>query len=209
MRHLLTIFLLLFAVSSFAQDKEKVPIGDRVMFWHGVSYSKMKLFPPGYPRIGATSGLGRLPHLNYSIGTYFMLLNSNDFLSLGINWGVGAGFNYDDGIQWKVQSPAFLMARIGAESSPYNSNDVGFGLGIGGNVTYSQYRQNRILQTPTTWLHPMLAFEYSAEIFTIRVAVGLSSPSKEGNFFDSTLLPTGTSGLVKSSLFSVGYFMEI
>ncbi|MFK7969872.1 MAG: hypothetical protein AB8F95_05865 [Bacteroidia bacterium] len=211
MRTLFTLMIIsLCTISAFAQDeeKEKAPFGDRIMYWHGLSYDHMKLSNPN--ALGIVTGV--FPHLNYSIGTNFLLLNSKDFMSLGINWGVGAGFTIDDGFQWKIQSPAYLMARIGAQSSLYNSSDIGFGLGIGGNFTFAQFKKRQTLQTPTSWVHPMLAIEYSAEIFTIRVTAGLSKPQKRGNFFTldrGLYYPAGTTGAIDSRLFTIGYYMEI
>jgi hypothetical protein len=83
-------------------------------------------------------GDGTLSRVYYAfnIGTYYTLLHQNDVLSLGVDGSVNFGFNFfstgqRSGVNLLVQTPVFLMGRLGANSTRYNQQKFGMGAGLG------------------------------------------------------------------------------
>ena len=77
-----------------------------------------------------------------NLGTYYSLAHKNDIVSVGVdasvNFGINFPFTANRGtvVTLITQVPVFAMARIGALSTSYNQQPLGFGVGIGGVYTY-------------------------------------------------------------------------
>ena len=73
-----------------------------------------------------------------NLGTYYTLAHSNDVVSVGIDPSLQFGLNLvgNGYVNYIIQTPVFLMGRVGANSTAYNEQKIGAGLGIGGNYTY-------------------------------------------------------------------------
>jgi hypothetical protein len=83
-----------------------------------------------------------------NVGAYYLLGQRSDVFSYGIETNVQVGVNplAIDRLRlgYLVQVPVYLMARVGANSTPYNEQRVGLGIGVGASFSaYSQYSQLR------------------------------------------------------------------
>ncbi|MDB4286352.1 hypothetical protein N9933_03535 [bacterium] len=77
------------------------------------------------------------PFYTVHVGTYYALAHKNDVLSVGIDPSIQGGIRLNgNGISWMLQAPIFLMGKVGANSTPYNEQKIGFALGVGANFTY-------------------------------------------------------------------------
>lgn len=85
----------------------------------------------------------------FNIGTYYSAFHKNDLVSLGIEPNLNVGFdlvplNDRVAFDYIIQTPVYLMGRLGAQSTKYNTQRFGIGAGIGG--TYTHFSQQVTLQ---------------------------------------------------------------
>ncbi len=118
----------------------------------------------------------RNPPLLYGIhfGMHYLLAQSNDQLSVGVEPGINLSFNYNTffGTTLLTQVPVFIIGRIGSRATRDNDSPVGFGLGIGANFTYL-----------------LLPYDSGFELF--RLSQGFLSPAAMVEF---TINPTRSVG---------------
>ena len=77
-------------------------------------------------------------HYGAGIGMDYVLMHSNDQVSLGINPNINLCFQFSNlyGISFLGTAPVYMLARLGAGSTPYNEQKFGIGAGIGGSYSY-------------------------------------------------------------------------
>lgn len=80
-------------------------------------------------------------YYTFSLGTYYELAHKNDVVSVGVDGSVNFGINFPltgrgTVVTVTTQTPVFAMARVGALSTKYNQQPLGFGVGIGGVYTF-------------------------------------------------------------------------
>ncbi len=85
----------------------------------------------------------------FNIGAYYSAFHKNDIVSVGFEPNVNVGFNIVNlgnkvALDYIIQTPVYLMGRLGAHATPYNEQRFGIGLGIGG--VYSIFSQQVTLQ---------------------------------------------------------------
>jgi hypothetical protein len=68
----------------------------------------------------------------------YVLMHSNDQASIGINPNANICFSFNNfyGIDFFTSVPVYMLARLGAGSTPYNEQKIGIGGGIGGSFSY-------------------------------------------------------------------------
>lgn len=129
----LGIFILVlagFGKSCWAQS-------DKMMFHGGFAYQfvtvKAEFQPVSARQLNYLYGL--------TGGMNYILAHSNDQVSIGINPNANLGFSFintgtSTGVAFLGQVPVFLLARLGANATPYNSTKVGIGAGLGTVFSY-------------------------------------------------------------------------
>lgn len=132
MRKLILPLLSLLVMYMGSASLGMAQFADRAKFYGGFSYNIVTLEP-----VGSTQ---KFPFFYYglSAGMNYVLLHSNDVVSLGINPNAVVSFQLDPmyGASFLGQAPVFLLARLGANATPYNEQKFGIGAGIGANYSF-------------------------------------------------------------------------
>ena len=129
---LLAIMILLGIQQSYAQ------IGDKLIPHMGFLYQWVAIednsFAPPFERSPAFYA--------FNLGTYYQIAHTNDIASVGVDGSINFGFSFVNDfstgstrVNIFSQFPFFLMGRLGANSTAYNQQKFGLGLGIGGHYT--------------------------------------------------------------------------
>ena len=124
------------------------------------------------------------PPLLYGVhfGMHYLLAESNDFLSLGIEPGVHFSFSYNNvfGTTLLLQVPAYLVGRLGCRATRYNESLLGVGIGVGGNYTYILLPYTSNDRLSQGFVAPAAMFEINANprrqehgAFTLRFHINL------------------------------------
>lgn len=93
-------------------------------------------------------------YVTLNLGGYGVIAHKNDVVSLGVDASINVGLNFNPPLSFLVQTPVYLMGRLGAGSTPYNEQNLGIGLGFG--ITPSYWNQK--LGSP---IDKMKVFSYS------------------------------------------------
>ena len=130
------------------------------------------------------------PFYTLSLGTYYTLAHKNDFVSVGVDAGANLGIQFfGSSVNWFVQSPAFLMGRIGANSTYYNEQQIGFGAGIGATFTYMNMKgffdfQNQDIPFRPFFVNPSVVIEGTLNTrsgpVTGRIHFSMAGPTRDG-----------------------------
>ena len=120
--------LIVIATSSLAVAQLK----DKATFYGGFTYNVVTLQPV------ASTQKTSFFYYGLSGGMDYVLLHSNDVVSLGINPNATACVQFDayNGLSFLGQAPVYLLARLGAGATPYNEQKFGIGAGIGVNSSF-------------------------------------------------------------------------
>jgi hypothetical protein len=107
-------------------------LAEKASFFGGMTYQFIGLRPLGSPAPTYTSlyGLG--------MGMDYVLMHSNDVVSVGINPNVNACLQFSSyyGLSFFANAPVYLLARVGSGATPFNEQKFGLGAGIGGTYSY-------------------------------------------------------------------------
>lgn len=107
-------------------------LADKAKFFGGMTYQFIGITPVGAPSPTYSSlyGLG--------IGMDYVLLHSNDAVSLGINPNANVCLQFSSyyGLSVFANAPLYLLARVGSGATPFNEQKFGIGAGIGGSYSY-------------------------------------------------------------------------
>lgn len=120
-----------FAAPAFAQ------LGDRITPHFGLMQEVVILREvsnlPGVPTSEA-----RAIFTMGNFGGYGHFAHKNDVVSVGVDASaqIGLQLTFDGRVSFSGMTPVYLMGRIGAGATPYNSQAAGFALGIGANSLY-------------------------------------------------------------------------
>ena len=124
------------------------------------------------------------------IGSYIVLKHHNDFLSVGLDPSVQVGLNFSNQgrLNWFGQMPVFLMGRIGAASTKYNTQKIGLGAGIGAIGSYMNYVEvPDLLETKEFFVNPAAVVEGTIHMrgstLTGRVLFSLAPSKQVGDLF--------------------------
>lgn len=132
-----------------------------------------------------------------TLGANYVFWHSNDVFSLSAAPSFSLAFNLNSNpVSLFLQTPLYLLARVGAGATSFNQNVVGFGVGIGGNFSFirfpfgyeqpqpngnpSIYREGLVNQpyfTPAAMAE--LTINYRSSIFCLRGHANLSRYSGE------------------------------
>lgn len=94
-------------------------------------------------------------------GVDYVLMHSNDQVSLGVDPNVHFSFAFtNQGTSLLLQTPVYLLARVGAGCTPFNEAKVGVGAGVGGNFSYIN-EGNRLNRFSQTFFSPAAVGEFS------------------------------------------------
>jgi hypothetical protein len=135
---------------------------DKATFHGGFSFQFARINPQ------ATPTNWTYPFYGLSLGMNYVLLQSNDQVSLGINPNANFAFSFSSlfGTRLFVQTPAFLLARLGAGSTPYNEQKFGIGAGVGAVYNYMNTTDSYaggggayIAQIKQGWVNPSAVVE--------------------------------------------------
>ena len=133
------------------------------------------------------------------VGTYYVMSHSNDRLSVGLDPSIQIGLQGLNGsIDWTFQAPVFLMGRFGAFATPYNTQKIGLGAGVGVVTSYVSIRSldgpGRNLDFNQWYAVPAIILEGSLNLpsgpLTGRLHLPLSKPVHQGATFAGRLEPT-------------------
>lgn len=106
-------------------------LSEKAKFFGGITYQFVGFTPLNSPQ----------PSLYYlyglGAGMDYVLLHSNDVVSLGINPNANLclQFSYSS-LNFLATVPTYMLARFGAGATPFNEQKFGIGAGIGGSGSY-------------------------------------------------------------------------
>lgn len=129
---------LLIAILLLIPNLVKAQITDKLVPHTGFMYEIITLQDP---RNTGTSAFN-FSYYTINLGTYYAMAHRNDIVSVGFDAGINFGINFPYTAQRGTvvtvvaQAPVFAMARVGALSTTYNQQPLGFGVGIGGVYTF-------------------------------------------------------------------------
>lgn len=126
-----TLVLMLLGSTMFGQM-------DRLMPHFGFMYEMVSVKRTDAP---STDRPVLFPYYGLNLGANYVLLHSNDQVSLGVEPNVNFAIfpTGTGGLGLLAQTPVFLMAKVGANCTPFNQQKIGIGAGIGVNYTYARY----------------------------------------------------------------------
>ncbi|MFK7924738.1 MAG: hypothetical protein AB8H47_22460 [Bacteroidia bacterium] len=116
------------------------------------------------PQSAVTPTFEQLSFNALHIGTYYAVGHINDVFSYGVDASLQLGV-FPQVIQGElkldgiVQVPLYAMVRLGANSTPYNTQRIGIAAGIGGTYSYMSYRTGAIQKFRADFLLPGAVFE--------------------------------------------------
>lgn len=173
----------------------KAQLADKATFFGGFNYQFVSLTPQGSP------SPDRLPFYGLGLGMDYVLLHSNDQVSLGLNPNLNFSFVFSSafGVSLLTETPVYLLARLGANSTPYNEQKFGIGAGIGLSYSYMLLQQNFFDQFGNPigtfklregWVNPSAIVEINLKSrfsdYIFRFHWSLAQPTREieelGNF---------------------------
>ncbi|MEO1451938.1 MAG: hypothetical protein AAFV07_20575 [Bacteroidota bacterium] len=147
-------------------------LSDRMVPRIGFSYEFVRYEVPGATGEPVLQTLEDF--YNVHVGSYFTLFEHNDIISFGADAALQAGVNFvtlqdrlsgtvQTKVPWVVQIPLFMMAKVGANSTAYNSQAFGVGFGFGAQYNYlSQFgldASGSILNIRAGFINPSAAVE--------------------------------------------------
>jgi hypothetical protein len=120
------------ALGLLCGGRVQAQIAEKMSFFGGMTYQIVATTPLGSPEPWYTSFYG------FGLGGDYVLLHSNDQVSLGVNPNLNFCFQFSNfyGVSLLAQSPVYLLARLGAGATPFNEQKFGIGAGIGGSYSY-------------------------------------------------------------------------
>ena len=112
-------------------------LADKATFFGGFNYQFVSITPQGSP------STDRLPFYGLGLGMDYVLLHSNDQFSLGVNPNANFSFVFSSafGVSILANAPVYMLARYGANSTPYNEQKFGIGAGVGLGYSYMFLQQ--------------------------------------------------------------------
>lgn len=141
---------------------------------------------------GTATGLElNLPFNSVHVGAYYALAQANDFMSVGIDPSLNLGLNFGGNrINWMAQAPVFLMGRIGANATRYNTQKVGFGAGIGASITYLNYAVGEF-DTRGAFVNPSAVIEGTLNTRSGPITGRLQLGMESGTYTNDIIAPGG------------------
>jgi hypothetical protein len=129
---------------------------EKATFFGGMTYQFIGITPLGSPQPTYASlyGLGA--------GMDYVLLHSNDVVSLGVNPNVNLCLQFSSyyGLSFFGNVPVYMLARVGAGATKFNEQKVGIGAGIGGSYSYL-YSNSGSGALSTSFINPGAIVEFA------------------------------------------------
>ena len=178
----LILFLLLAAFGKNVEGQ----LMDKAVFFGGFNYQLISLTPEGSPVPS------RIPFYGLGVGMDYVLMQSNDQFSVGLNPNANFSFVFSSnyGHSLLAQAPVYLLGRIGAGATPYNEQKVGVGAGIGAvytymvhsTIAYDQFGNSLIARLKEGWVNPSAIVEFGLNTrrsnYLFRLNWSLLQPTK-------------------------------
>lgn len=194
MRKILIGALILFG---FGAADLQAQIADKLLPYSGLNYMFVKQFD-----LAGSGQEFQTSYYTFGLGTYYAAVHRNDILSAGLDAGVNFGFSFPrtaTGTRATIftQVPLLLMGRVGAGSTKYNEQGVGFAAGIGGTFTYFNNFDNRSVKYSTSFVNPSVAAQVMIRnrggVLMVRGTFSLSQVDSDFNFDDGSTRTFGLS----------------
>ncbi|MEM6348071.1 MAG: hypothetical protein AAF927_29545 [Bacteroidota bacterium] len=124
-----------------------------------------------------------LPYNALHIGTYYAIGHINDVFSYGVDGSLQFGvfpqvINGELKLDGIVQTPVYAMVRLGANSTPYNTQRLGIAAGIGGVYSFMSFRTSATQKLRADFFIPDAVFEVTfmsgGNPLTGRLHIGLN-----------------------------------
>jgi hypothetical protein len=186
---LLAIFFMILVSSASAQ------ITDRLVPHFGYMYSQVSMEGTDVLDPGSFN----YTYNTLSFGTYYVLTQAKDVVSVGIDPSLNLGLNFSRAgrLNWFAQLPVFVMGRLGATSTPYNTQKIGIGAGIGFMGSYMNFMaENGRWDVKELYINPSAVVEATLNTrgssLTGRLQFSLAPTLGEGDIVDPSggfLLP--------------------
>ncbi len=182
----------------------KAQLTDKAIFFGGFNYQFVSLTPQGSPSPDL------LPFYGFGLGMDYVLLHSNDQISLGINPNTNFSFVFSStfGLSLMSETPVYLLARLGANATPFNEQKFGIGAGIGASYSYMLLRRTFINQNGNAtgtlkldegWVNPSAIVEVNLKTrfsdYLFRFHWSLAQPTREVEELDNYPYRFGVAGL--------------
>ncbi|MFK7969449.1 MAG: hypothetical protein AB8F95_03730 [Bacteroidia bacterium] len=180
MRNILLFFLCLcFASSAQAQ------LADRLVPHFGFMLELLTLEQDDV----SNPATGAYNFYTIGIGSYYVLAQKNDRYSVGLDPNLQFGLQgFNGSLDFTVQMPVYLMGRFGAFCTPYNTQTIGFGAGVGLVNSYIGIRsldgRNKDFDFNQFYVAPSIILEGSLNLrsgpLTGRLHLPLGKPVHDG-----------------------------
>lgn len=120
--------IILISVLLGMMSQVNAQVADRLLPHFGYNFTRLSLDDGINPELVVPVDFNTI-----SLGAYYTLAQAKDIVSVGLDGNVNFGLNFNSfsGINWLVQAPVFVMGRLGANSTVYNSQSIGLGAGFG------------------------------------------------------------------------------
>lgn len=129
--------MILFSLWGNCQTSKKSAIMDRTQLSLSYTYN-VYLINLRYPNIPIFEG--KSPSIrSLGIAADYVLYHVEDFIALNLSSRGEIGLQFTNPMGYYVSLPISLIARLGANSTPYNNSTLGVGLGVGIASTFIAY----------------------------------------------------------------------
>ncbi|MEL6675899.1 MAG: hypothetical protein AAFR61_27070 [Bacteroidota bacterium] len=148
--------LSLLLISGVFFTQARAQIGDKLIPHMGFVYEIAT-----FSETGTNPQSDRTAFYTFNLGTYYSFFHKNDIVSVGIDPSVHFGFNVvgNGYINYMLQVPVFAMARVGANSTIYNQQKIGAGVGVGGIFTNLSEKISPDLRRSSRYINPAVVAE--------------------------------------------------
>ena len=195
-RYLFCLFGLAFLLGGNLQAQ----FASKAVLFGGITYQFVGINPVGSPSTQLSA------HYGFGLGMDYILMHSNDQVSLGINPNANLCFQFNSfyGISFFGNAPVYMLARLGAGSRPFNEQKVGIGAGIGGTysyhaTTYSAGSSSGVFKTGFVNPGAVVEFQFNtrASNYLLRFNWSIMKPTREVDLGGTQTIPVnmGVTGL--------------
>lgn len=152
---------------------------DKIMPYGGFTYQFISF------RAKTSPDVDIFPFYGLSAGFNYVLMHSNDMVSLSASPNLNFSFSFSSffGTSLLVQTPIFLVARLGAGSTSYNESKFGIGAGVGANYSYVFLQNGGFQEIKQGFVNPSAMVEVNLQSrvsdYTIRFNWSLARPTHE------------------------------
>lgn len=170
---------------------------DKLLPYSGLNYQFVRQFD-----LAGSGQDFQTSYYTFGLGTYYAAVHKNDVLSAGLDAGVNIGLSFPrtaTGTRATIftQVPLLVMGRVGAGSTKYNEQGLGFAAGIGGTFTYFNSFNNQSIKYSTSFVNPSVAAQVMLRnrggVLMVRGLFSLAQVNSDFNFDDGSTRTFGIS----------------